>query len=131
MAYQANDDLKASIDPLTIYARYAPSVDAGVYRRLGDAYAQTGQDEQGREAYDQALALSAHDIPSWSGARNYPSARLIGTGAEGLRGRAQITADFLRNRRGAVRVYLEQEAYGKAYTQLNKSEQYAADGLKS
>jgi tetratricopeptide (TPR) repeat protein len=128
LAYQANDDLKASIDPLTIYIRYAPSVDAAVYRRLGDAYAQTGQDEEAREAYDQALALSTHDIPSLVGRAELSVSQEDWNAAQkDYEAALKLQPTSFEIAAALCRVYLEQEAYGKAYTQLNKSEQYAAD----
>ncbi len=125
-AYQAAGDLEASIEPLEIYARYAPAVDGAVYRGLGSAYAAGGANAQALKAFDQALDLNARDIAAltlrgalYAQSEDWPAARADYETALKLQPTSFEIAAALS------RVYLAQEAYGEAYTQLNKSEAYA------
>ncbi len=120
---QANGQYSESLEPLSIYLRYATSQDPTPYLWLGKAEAESGNLEGALAAYSQAIALRRSDLEAYLlrgqiyfQIKNYESA--LDDFDQAIRlSPKDFTANLLKGQ-----VLLAMNLPGDAYIQFNKCE---------
>ncbi len=120
-ALQARGDYQASLDPLSIYERFADPPEARVYALLGRAYREAGEEERAMESFEQALRLDRRNFDALYQRgllyldRGEPR-RALGDFNDAL----SLKSDSYELAIARSRALLAIEAYGDAYIQLNR-----------